>query len=269
LPVITACLLLLLWLFILKNIFTVRKIHHYFTSLFRNKKDTASKQAYNIWANSYDSQPDNLMLALDEVVFSELIGLVKVKDAHIVDVGCGTGRHWKKIMDQSPAQLTGFDVSENMLAMLQQKFPAARTHVIQNDALQPLANNSCQLVMSTLTIAHIENAEAAITEWNRVLQAGGSMIITDYHPAALDKGAKRTFKSGNKTVSIKNYVHSIEHITAVAKQLNLSLVRLIEKTIDDNMRHYYEKQDALPVFEKWKGTPVIYGMLFKENNDTV
>jgi hypothetical protein len=64
-------------------------------------------------------------------------------------------------------------------------------------------------------------------------------------------------------------VHSIEHITAVAKQLNLSLVRLIEKTIDDNMRHYYEKQDALPVFEKWKGTPVIYGMLFKENNDTV
>lgn len=247
----------------------MRKIYHYLTGLFRNKKDTASRQAYNIWANSYDSQPDNLMLALDEVVFSELLEMVSVTNAHIVDVGCGTGRHWKKIMDRLPAQLTGFDVSENMLAMLQQKFPAASTHVIQNNALQPLANNSCQLVISTLTIAHIENAEAAITEWNRVLQAGGSMIITDYHPAALAKGAKRTFKSGSETVSIKNYVHSIDGIIAVAKQLNLTLVRLIEKHIDDNMRHYYEKQDALAVYEKWKGTAVIYGMLFIKNNDTV
>ena len=247
----------------------MKKIYRYLKSLFQNKKDTASRQAYNIWAGSYDAQPNNLMLALDEIVFSELFGLVHSKGVVVADIGCGTGRHWKKIMDTAPAGLTGFDVSENMLARLQQKFPQAVTHVIQHHLLQPLPDKSCGLLISTLTIAHIANAEAALHEWNRVVAPGGHIIITDYHPTALKKGAKRTFKSGNETVVIKNYVHAVDTICSVAKQLNLSMVRLIEKNIDDSMRPYYEKQDALAVFEAWKGTPVIYGLLLHKPDDTV
>ena len=239
------------------------------TRLFKKETFTASAPAYDIWAANYDDQPDNLMLVLDEALFTELFSTIEIKNHNIVDVGCGTGRHWKKIMDKVPQQITGFDVSENMLAKLQQKFPQAVTHVIINDSLQPLADNSCDLLISTLTIAHIENAVAALQEWNRVLKPGGNIIITDYHPAALEKGAKRTFKHGDTVVAIKNYVHTIENITAAAKQLKLSLVRLIEKNIDDSMRPYYEKQDALAVYEAWKGTPVIYGLMLTKQHDTV
>jgi hypothetical protein len=35
------------------------------------------------------------------------------------------------------------------------------------------------------------------------------------------------------------------------------------------MRPYYEKQGALAVYEAWKGTPVIYGLLLVKENDTV
>jgi ubiquinone/menaquinone biosynthesis C-methylase UbiE len=270
LPAITACLLLLLYSAHHKKIIpVVRKLYHYLTRLFSNKKDTASRQAYNIWAGSYDAQPDNLMLALDETVFGELFNSIDITGKKIIDVGCGTGRHWKKIMDKAPAHLTGFDVSENMLDMLQKKFPQADTQVIQNDSLQPLQDKSCALVISTLTIAHIENAAAALQEWNRVLQPGGSMLITDYHPVALEKGAKRTFKNGAALIAIKNYVHRVSDITAMAKQLNLTTVRLIEKNIDDSMRPWYQKQDALAVFEAWKGTPVIYGLLLHKPDDTV
>ena len=247
----------------------MRKLYRLITRIFKKEQFTASAEAYDIWARSYDSQPDNLMLVLDEQVFTELLGMVKITGSSIVDLGCGTGRHWKKILDQAPQQLTGFDVSENMLTMLQQKFPQAVTHVIHNNSLQPLADNSCDLLISTLTIAHIENAAAALQEWSRVLKPGGSVIITDYHPIALGKGAKRTFKHDDKLVAIKNYVYPISNIITMAKQLKLSSVRLIEKNIDDSMRPYYEKQDAIAVYEVWKGTPVIYGLLLIKPNDTV
>jgi ubiquinone/menaquinone biosynthesis C-methylase UbiE len=270
LPVITACLLLFLRSpFFAISIIPMLKIVSSITRLFKKESYTASAPAYDIWAGSYDDQPDNLMLALDEALFTELLNTIKIKGISIVDVGCGTGRHWKKIMVKEPQQLTGFDVSENMLTMLQQKFPQAITHIIQNDSLQPLADNSCDLLISTLTIAHIENAAAALQEWNRVLKPGGCMIITDYHPAALEKGAKRTFKHGDTLVAIKNYVHTIADITTTAKQLKLSSERLIEKNINDSMRPYYEKQGALAVYEAWKGTPVIYGLLLVKENDTV
>ena len=70
-------------------------------------------------------------------------------------------------------------------------------------------------------------------------------------------------------MAIKNYVHPIDTISSLAKQLNLIPQRLIEKNIDDSMRPYYEKQDALAVFEAWKGTPVIYGLLLHKPDDTV
>ena len=45
---------------------------------------------------------------------------------------------------------------------------------------------------------------------------------------------------------------------------HLEVLRLIEKSIDETARPYYEKQNALAVFETWKGMPIIYGMSFKE-----
>jgi hypothetical protein len=86
------------------------------------------------------------------------------------------------------------------------------------------------------------------------------MIITDYHPLALAKGGKRTFSHDEHTIAVKNYVHYTENLTAIASQLGLKVMRLIEKSIDESARPYYEKQNALPVFEKWKGVPIIYGM---------
>src|ERR1035437_10198276 len=171
-----------------------QKLQQYFSRHFFRLKDEEPEVAYDLWAESYDSQPDNLMLALDEEVFSGLLNNINIKNKIIADVGCGTGRHWKKIFDKEPQKLIGFDVSEGMLKMLQQKFPQAETHHLINNELQDLKNESCDCIFSTLTIAHIKNAEEAIREWNRVLKPGGQMIITDYHPLALAKGGKRTFR---------------------------------------------------------------------------
>src|SRR6185312_10935044 len=145
-------------------------------------KETAPEPAYDLWSESYDAQPDNLMLALDEDVFSKLISNSSFEGKIVVDVGCGTGRHWRKIMDKKPARLIGYDVSEGMLQMLKQKFPGAETHKLQDDHLTGLENNGCDVIVSTLALAHILHPENAFNEWYRVLKPGGEIIITDYHP---------------------------------------------------------------------------------------
>lgn len=243
---------------------SLQKLRQIFTKKIVASKTENPEAAYNLWAASYDLQPDNLMLAWDEEIFSVLLKNTNLQQKIIADIGCGTGRHWQKIFDHHPKKLIGFDVSEEMLKMLKQKFPKAETHHLKDDQLHELEYHSCDLVFSTLTIAHIENAENALTEWERVLKPGGEMIITDYHPTALARGGKRTFTHNGKTMEVKNYVHSIDQIKNIARQLNLEVVRFVEKSIDESAKRYYEKQNAMDVYRAWKGMPIIYGIHLKK-----
>ena len=236
---------------------------------FRSVKDTDPKPAYSLWAKYYDDQPDNLMLALDEAILTDLIAGVDLYNKRVADIGCGTGRHWQRLRNKNPEKILGFDVSEEMLAILKQKFPEAKTSRMVNHRLEGLENESCHLVISTLTLAHIKDIAAAMKEWKRALKPGGDIIITDYHPEALAKGGKRTFKHNDQTVSIKNYIHPLEKIIALARQLGLQVIRLEEKTADETVRHYYEKQNSINVFEAWKDVPIIYGIHLKKMDDTV
>jgi len=229
--------------------------------MFWKKKTTESEKAYDLWASNYDDQPDNLMMHLDNEVFTSALSAVIGTKEVIVDVGCGTGRHWPELFFRKPQKLVGFDSSNGMLDMLRKKFPDAETHLVRDSSLA-LPSASVDLLVSTLTIAHIENIEEALTEWLRVLKPGGHMIITDYHPTALAKGGLRTFKSKGKLISIKNYVHDIDKLSTTYA---VKLVSRIERVIDEDVRSFYEKQNALHIYNEFYGTPIIFGLLLKKS----
>jgi ubiquinone/menaquinone biosynthesis C-methylase UbiE len=191
-----------------------------------NEKDVV--EAYDLWAANYDSQPGNLMLDLDEFLFNNLLGNVDIDNKNIADIGCGTGRHWPKIFDEKPASVTGFDVSPGMLEKLKLKFPGAQTEVITDNLFSKIEDQAFGVIISTLTVAHIENIEEALRAWCRILSSKGDLIITDFHPEILAVGGKRTFNHQNSRIA-----------------------------------HYYRQQNALAVYEKFKGFPVIYGMHFR------
>src|SRR5436305_13552460 len=126
-----------------------------------SKSDLAPEQAYQIWSANYDNQPGNLMLDLDERIFSDLIGNIDLRDKKVADIGCGTGRHWQKIYAKNPSRLMGFDVSESMLILLKNKYPFALTQKTTDNLLTAIPDCSVDLIVSTLTVAHIENIEEA------------------------------------------------------------------------------------------------------------
>jgi len=228
--------------------------------------EKTAEDAYDLWAETYDNQPGNLMIDLDEVIFSTLLSEVSVSGKKVADIGCGTGRHWEKIFLQQPALLKGFDVSEGMLKKLKRKFSGSSVKKVTDNQFVDEADEYFDIIVSTLTIAHIENMGEAVCSWSRMLKNGGEMIITDYHPALLNDGGKRTFRHDQQSLAIKNFVHSLEYLEKMFHQNDLVLISKIEKRIDDSMKHYYVRQNALPTFEKFKGKPVVYGMHLKKND---
>ncbi|HLZ88512.1 MAG TPA: class I SAM-dependent methyltransferase [Puia sp.] len=227
---------------------------------------TEPAAAYDIWALSYDHQPDNLMLALDERICTDLFGRTVIDGRVVADIGCGTGRHWNKLLSHRPARLVGYDVSSGMLDILRKKYPQAETYLLQGGLLSELGTGSVDLVVSTLTIAHIPNIVAALVEWNRILKPGGEMILTDYHPAALVKGGQRTFTDSGKVIAIRNHVYPIRKIRAIARKLGFRELTVIEKRIDETMIPYYEKQNALATYQRFQGVPIIYGIHLKKSD---
>ena len=224
--------------------------------------------AYDLWSVNYDNQPGNLMLDLDEVLFSKLLCTEIIHNKVVADIGCGTGRHWPEIMQRQPASLSGFDVSEGMLNKLREKFPEADTYKITNDLLGNTCDAAFDTVISTLTVAHIENIEQALSAWCRILKPNADVIITDFHPKMLAFGGRRTFRHRNERVIVKNYVHALSTVKDILRQNNFRLIREEEISIDETVRQYYADQNALSVYEEFNGFPVIYGIHLRRGNDT-
>ncbi|CAN5517768.1 hypothetical protein BH09BAC6_BH09BAC6_11710 [soil metagenome] len=219
--------------------------------------------AYDLWAANYDAQPGNLMLYLDQQIFNRLLNTDLVKNRQVADIGCGTGRHWPKILNKHPLRLTGFDVSPGMLNKLREKYPVAQTNLITDNLFSAIETGTFDTIISTLTIAHIENMEAALKAWSRILKAKGDIIITDFHPDTLASGGKRTFRHQNTQIAVRNFVHPVARIRQVLFNKGFSVVAEEEIIVDEQVKHYYGEQNALHVYEKFKGSPIIYGLHFR------
>ncbi|MBS1530403.1 MAG: class I SAM-dependent methyltransferase [Bacteroidetes bacterium] len=229
--------------------------------------EKGSAEAYDLWSASYDAQPGNLMLDLDEVLFTRLLSNIDLQNKDLADIGCGTGRHWNKLLEKKPLSLTGFDVSEGMLHRLKEKFPQANAYRITDDLFSSIPGAAYDIIVSTLTVAHIENIDKALRAWCRLLKPQAEIIITDFHPKMLAFGGKRTFSHNNRRMAVRNYVYPIHTVKNLLRENGFTVAAEEEFCIDETMRHYYERLNALPVFEQFKGFPVIYGIHLKRGND--
>ena len=223
-------------------------------------KEKEVVEAYDLWSENYDFQPGNLMLDLDKLLFSKLLNGINLKNKNVADIGCGTGRHWSEIFKNGPANLTGFDVSPGMLKKLKEKFPLAKIHTITDNTFSTIEEYTYDTIISTLTVAHIENIEEALEAWSRILKYKGDIIITDFHPDALAFGGKRTFTHQKTQIAVRNYVHSTKTIREILLNNNFHVVNEEEIKIDEPLKHYYTEKKAEHVYEKFKGFPIIYGM---------
>jgi len=228
----------------------------------------APRDAYRLWSATYDEQPDNVVLRLESKLFADLLEGITLEDKVVLDVGCGTGRHWSELLARRPSRLDGADSSSEMLERLRAKFPSSALHLVADWELPTFAEASVDAVISTLTIGHIRELGRAIKEWSRVLTPGGPVIVTDFHPEAFRIGLKRTFVHQGQTIEAENHLHPVAELRSLFQASGLVVRSVAEGIIDDTVKPLFERQGRMNDYRRYTGTPIVVGFQLERTSGT-
>jgi malonyl-CoA O-methyltransferase len=206
----------------------------------------SATDGYALWAPTWDATPSPIV-ELEHRVLRPWIERLHPRRA--IDVGCGTGR-WA-----SPLSAIGIDASPAMLAIAAGK-PGLGGRLVAADATAlPIQTACADLVLCTLTIGHIRDPLAALQELSRILEPGGALILTDFHPAAAAVGWRRTFRSDGRVYEIENHPYTLEELRDGA--VGLVLREWAEATIGEPERELFERAGRPELFEAASRTPAV------------
>lgn len=98
----------------------------------------------------------------------------------LLDVGCGPGWFLKDLIKTfRNIDFTGCDLSERMVYHAKNNL-SPKVNIVVGDAQNlPFADNSFDIITSTLAFHHFPKPDKAISEFHRVLKPNGVMIVAD------------------------------------------------------------------------------------------
>lgn len=109
---------------------------------------------------------------------------VPLRGACVLDIGCGIGGTMKWLHQTHPelSKVIGTDISASALTLARKEFTQEPQNVFEfRLALartQPCENESCDLVVATELIEHLEESSGFLSEVFRVLKPGGYLMLT-------------------------------------------------------------------------------------------
>ncbi len=227
-----------------------------------------SVEAYDLWADIYDNGDENLVFITENEILDVLLEKSRLTGKIILDYGCGTGRNWAKLLKYNPAKIIGCDISPNMLEQLKNKYNGQEIYLLKRNQLPPVNPGSVDVIFSTLVAAQIRNIGRIFRAWNTMLKPGGSILVTDLHPRLLSVGGKRTFEKDGRIYEIKNYVHHLDKIEKICRGLGLEIIEIKESFITKRWKDFYAGKNALEIYERFYGLPLVYGILIGKRNDS-
>ena len=202
-------------------------------------------EGYQLWAETWDATPSPIV-ALEQRALLPWID--SLAPGRTIDLGCGTGRWTARL------GAIGVDASAAMLAVAAQKGLRGRLAVGDAAAL-PVAGGSADVVLCALTFGHIRDQAAAMREFARVLRPGGSLILSDFHPAAAARGWRRTFRCARKVYDLENHPYNVAQLCEMAP--GLALCDVVEASIGQPEREVFHRAGRPELYEGACATPAV------------
>jgi len=108
--------------------------------------------------------------------------LPAVDGRRVLDAGCGTG-HYSALLAERGAEVVGADASSGMLRAARER-QEGQQRVVRADLRTglPFSDGAFDVVVSQLTLDHIEQWEPVVGEFARVLREGGALVLSVDHP---------------------------------------------------------------------------------------
>ena len=202
------------------------------------------KKDYNSWAHQYDNNV-NPTRDLDKIITKKILS--DIKFSSILELGCGTGKNTEWLITKAD-QLTALDFSDGMLELARKKISDYHITFIKADLneMWPLIGQSFELVISNLTLEHIENIDHIFNSAANTLVENGKYFVCELHPEKQLAGSKARFESSGNVIELETFIHLESDYLAVAEKAGLTLL---------NKKDWYDENHELPrlisfLFEK-------------------
>ncbi|MEE8441080.1 MAG: class I SAM-dependent methyltransferase [Spirochaetia bacterium] len=139
------------------------------------------KDQFKDKAKDWDEAP--WKRSMTQEAYSAITSRISIPpEARLLDLGGGTGLFALKFI-HDVATITVVDTSEGMLDMLRQKIreqKLEKVEIINGDlATGIVSENSCELIISMMTMHHIEDVSSLFECFYEILVPGGSIAIVD------------------------------------------------------------------------------------------
>lgn len=175
------------------------------------------EKGYDLYAKFYDERSQYLD-SFEQGRLKEFLGDLKGKK--ILDAACGTGRSIPLLVKDG-AEVTGIDISEEMIKIAQKNFPQGE--FVKGDIENlPFADKSFDLVVALFAIVHLKDTDRFFQEVYRVLKEGGNFVLSNVN----QRKAPKLRISGSKkkeSITIESYYHMPQHL---AKSLDNAFFKI-------------------------------------------
>ncbi|CAE6753470.1 class I SAM-dependent methyltransferase [Xanthomonas arboricola] len=192
--------------------------------------------AYALWAQAYPPHAHNPVMLAEERAMLALMPSV-LQGQHVLDAGCGSGRYMLHALRRGALQVTGVDLSPQMLQRahteLSQHWPAARMRLQQGSLEQlPLDDAVADLSVCGLVVGHLQRLWPALEELHRVTRVGGIVLCSDVHPIGHALGWRRDFKADGQQYAVRHTQHLYSHWHAACAALGMEIEAVAEPMLD-------------------------------------
>ncbi len=183
---------------------------------------------YSDWAQTYDHEPENPVIAGEDLVLPRLLS--PLRKATVLDVGAGTGRHAVPLA-RAGSRVTAVEPNDEMLSRAKQKTGAAGLTIefMPGDAYCPLDDARVfDLVLCCLVLSHVSDLRRAIGALAARVDADGHLVVTDFHPYNLLVGMRTSYGHKKVKYNVPNSIHLPSEYVELAVENGLSLVSFHE-----------------------------------------
>jgi malonyl-CoA O-methyltransferase len=210
-------------------------------------------EGHRIWAETYDTDPNPLLL-LEFRTVSGRLGDLQGKP--FLDAGCGTGR-WLVEAQARGARVFGADLCPEMLEIARSK-PGLDGRLASADLRKLPVNDGCaEVVMCAFALGYVTPLDAAVCELARAVRRGGSVFITDLHPKGHEAGWTRSFRRGRLKAEIASHVHAVKSLLEAGRGAGLELRELVEPHFGEAEREVFRRAGKEAFFDDAARIPAV------------
>jgi ubiquinone/menaquinone biosynthesis C-methylase UbiE len=214
----------------------------------------SAAQGYDLWAASYDRDP-NPLLALEERALQPL--LPDLRGKKVLDVACGTGRWLERLLGAGADSGAGADFSSAMLRAGSSK-TWLRGRLARADCFAlPFQSDVADLLVCSFALGHIGDLASVAREFARVTKAGADVFLTDLHPEGYARGWRTGFSYRNESLEIGVSLHSLREVRKAFGSRGFELVRSIEPCLDEPERLIFEQAGRVNLFDWVRNIPAV------------